>query len=60
DLPPVFRAIHSLKFHRVIPPETAIKLELMHEPSKSSLTFRISSPAGRHASGRVVFGATHV
>jgi acyl-coenzyme A synthetase/AMP-(fatty) acid ligase len=60
DLPPVFRAIHSLKFHRVIPPETAIKLELMHEPSKSSLAFRISSPAGRHASGRVLFGAAHV
>lgn len=60
DLPPVFRAIHSLKFHRVIPPETAIKLELMHEPRKSSLAFRISSPVGRHASGRVLFGATHV
>jgi len=60
DLPPLFRAIHALKFQRVIPPETAITLELVHEPAKSSLSFKISSQSGRHASGRVIFGAADV
>ncbi len=60
DLPPTFRAIHALKFQRVIPPETAIKLELVHEPSKSSLSFKISSPAGPHARGRILFGPADV
>jgi 3-hydroxymyristoyl/3-hydroxydecanoyl-(acyl carrier protein) dehydratase len=60
DLPPVFRGIHGLKFQRVIPPETAITLELVHEPAKSSLSFKISSQSGRHASGRVIFGAADV
>lgn len=60
DLPPVFRAIHGLKFQRVIAPETAITLELVHEPAKSSLAFKISSQSGRHASGRVEFGAADV
>ena len=60
DLPPVFRGIHGLKFQRVIPPETAITLELVHEPANSSLSFKISSQSGRHASGRVIFGAADV
>jgi acyl-CoA synthetase (AMP-forming)/AMP-acid ligase II len=60
DLPPLFRAIHALKFQRVIPPETPIILELVHEPAKSSLSFKITSQSGPHASGRVVFGAADV
>ena len=60
DLPPIFRAVHGLKFHRVIPPETPFILELDHRPEKSSLTFKITSDLGTHASGRVLFGATHV
>jgi hypothetical protein len=44
----------------VIPPETPFILELDHRPEKSSLTFKIISDLGTHASGRVLFGATHV
>jgi hypothetical protein len=60
DLPPAFRAVHALKFQRVIPPETPIQLELVHERATSSLSFKISSQAGPHASGRVLFGAADV
>jgi acyl-CoA synthetase (AMP-forming)/AMP-acid ligase II len=60
DLPPIFRAIHGLKFHRVIPPETPFILELVHHPDKSSLSFKINSHLGTHASGRVLFGAADV
>jgi hypothetical protein len=60
DLPPIFRAVHGLKFHRVIPPETPFMLELDHRPDKSALAFKITSHLGTHASGRVLFGAAHV
>jgi acyl-coenzyme A synthetase/AMP-(fatty) acid ligase len=60
DLPPVFKAIHALKFQRVIEPEVPVTLELVHEPHKSSLTFRMSSRDGQHASGRILFGAHDV
>ena len=60
DLPPIFRAVHKLKFHRVIPPDTPFILELDHRPEKSSLSFKITSDLGTHASGRVLFGAAHV
>jgi acyl-CoA synthetase (AMP-forming)/AMP-acid ligase II len=60
DLPPLFRAIHGLKFHRVIPPETPFILVLDHRPDKSALAFKITSRLGTHASGRVLFGAAHV
>jgi len=60
DLPPVFRAIHALKFQRMIPPELPIKLELVHEPANSSLSFKITSQRGAHASGRILFGAANV
>jgi acyl-coenzyme A synthetase/AMP-(fatty) acid ligase len=60
DLPPIFRGLHALKFQRVITPETPITLELVHDPDKSSLSFKISSKYGNHASGRVLFGAADV
>jgi acyl-CoA synthetase (AMP-forming)/AMP-acid ligase II/3-hydroxymyristoyl/3-hydroxydecanoyl-(acyl carrier protein) dehydratase len=60
SLPPVFRGIHGLKFQRVIAPEMPFTLELIHETEKSSLSFKITSHAGLHASGRIIFGAGHV
>jgi acyl-coenzyme A synthetase/AMP-(fatty) acid ligase len=60
DLPPSFRGIHALKFQRVISPDFPIKLELVHEPAKCSLSFKISSSSGLHASGRILFGAADV
>ncbi len=60
DLPPVFRGLHALKFMRLIPPETAIVLELVHEAAKSALAFKITSRLGAHAKGRIIFGAGNV
>jgi acyl-CoA synthetase (AMP-forming)/AMP-acid ligase II len=60
DLPPFFRAIHALKFHRVISPKLPITLELTHDPLKSCLSFNISSHLGPHASGRIIFRAGDV
>jgi acyl-coenzyme A synthetase/AMP-(fatty) acid ligase/3-hydroxymyristoyl/3-hydroxydecanoyl-(acyl carrier protein) dehydratase len=60
DLPSGFRGIHALKFQRIIAPEKPFTLELVHEPGKSSLSFKITSRAGTHSSGRLLFGASDV
>ena len=60
DLPPFFCAIHALKFQRVISPELPITLELVHDPLKSCLSFKLSSHLGSHASGRILFRAGDV
>jgi hypothetical protein len=60
DLPPVFRGIHGLKLQRIIGPEEPFTLELIHEPTKSYLLFKFTSPVGSHSSGRAIFGATDV
>ena len=59
ELPAEFRAVHGLKFRRVIPPNTVFILELDHRPETAALDFKIVSDLGIHASGRVLFGATH-
>src|SRR5258705_4775011 len=60
DLPPEFRGVHGLKFHRIIPPDMPFILELDHRPEKSSLSFKITSALGTHASGRGPFVSSHV
>jgi acyl-CoA synthetase (AMP-forming)/AMP-acid ligase II len=60
DLPRFFRAIHGLKFQRVISPKLPITLQLVHDPLKSCLSFKISSHLGPHASGRIIFRAGDV
>lgn len=60
ELPGVFRGIHALKFQRVIRPDRPFTLELLHDPIKSSLTFKYFSSTGQHASGRIMFGAADV
>ena len=60
ELPRVFRGIHALKFQRIIAPEKPFTLELVHEPAKASLSFKITSREGTHTSGRVMFGASDV
>jgi acyl-CoA synthetase (AMP-forming)/AMP-acid ligase II/3-hydroxymyristoyl/3-hydroxydecanoyl-(acyl carrier protein) dehydratase len=60
ELPRVFRGIHGLKFQRMIAPEKPFTLELVHEPAKSCLSFKITSREGTHTSGRVMFGAPDV
>jgi 3-hydroxymyristoyl/3-hydroxydecanoyl-(acyl carrier protein) dehydratase len=59
-LPQQFRGIHGLKFHRVIPPETPVRLEIAYDHVKSSLNFQITSTLGRHAAGRILFGSADV
>jgi hypothetical protein len=60
DLPPVFRGVHSLKFQRVIPPETPIKLQVVYHQAQSTLSFQITSALGPHAKGRILFGDADV
>jgi acyl-CoA synthetase (AMP-forming)/AMP-acid ligase II/3-hydroxymyristoyl/3-hydroxydecanoyl-(acyl carrier protein) dehydratase len=60
DLPPVFRGIHALKFQRIIAPENPFMVELVHEPAKSCLSFKITSQVGTHTSGTLLFGESVV
>ena len=55
DMLPQFRAIHALKFERVIRAETQLYLELMYDIEKGSLSFRYFSSDGQHSSGRIIF-----
>jgi acyl-CoA synthetase (AMP-forming)/AMP-acid ligase II len=56
-LPPQFRAIQMLKFQRLIMPDTPFRLELAYHPASATLSFKISTTLGIHASGRLLFGA---
>ncbi|WP_246541446.1 AMP-binding protein [Collimonas antrihumi] len=58
-LAPHFLGMLGLKFQRVILPDAVVQLELLHDPKKSSLAFRMASTSGPHASGRITFGASH-
>jgi 3-hydroxymyristoyl/3-hydroxydecanoyl-(acyl carrier protein) dehydratase len=60
DLPPVFAAVHALKFQKIVTPNSTVTLELQHEPSKAALHFRLHSASGQHASGRIVFAHADV
>jgi acyl-CoA synthetase (AMP-forming)/AMP-acid ligase II len=51
-----FRALERVKFHRVVPPETALRLTLDWRAAERVLEFAYESSAGPHASGRVRFG----
>jgi 3-hydroxymyristoyl/3-hydroxydecanoyl-(acyl carrier protein) dehydratase len=57
DLPPLFRAIQMLKFQRLIVPDTPFRLELVYQSVSATLSFKISTALGTHASGRLLFGA---
>lgn len=58
-LAPHFLGMLGLKFQRVVLPGAVVQLELLHDPQKSSLAFRMASTAGPHSSGRITFGAGH-
>lgn len=60
DLPPLFQGIHLLKFQHVIHAAQPVTLELLHDPVKSSLTFRYASRDSQHASGKILFGEANV
>ena len=52
-----FRGMEALKFHKVVRPGDAVKMALEWNRDRATLTFGFSSQAGRHSSGRIVFGA---
>lgn len=60
DLPPRFHAIQMLKFQRLILPETRFELELIYQAASATLSFKITTELGTHASGRIVFGGADV
>jgi hypothetical protein len=60
DLPAELCAIQALKFQRVIAPETPLSLELVYQSAKATLSFKLSTALGTHASGRLLFGGADV
>ncbi|MBZ4415729.1 AMP-binding protein [Myxococcus sp. RHSTA-1-4] len=58
-LPPDFLRMEAVKFQQLILPDTHLTLELTWTEAKASLQFKLTSEAGAHASGRIVFGGVH-
>ena len=56
DLNPDFTAIEGLKFHRVIVPETQLKLAIEHDPASGKIRFAYTSGDDTYSQGRVLFG----
>ncbi|MDQ0143115.1 ApeI family dehydratase [Cupriavidus necator] len=54
-----FVRLEVLKFQAIIRPGTRVRLDLAWEPARQALGFRLSSAAGVHASGRIVFRSEH-
>lgn len=54
-LPARFVRIDALKFQQVVPPGTVLELALDWSAERGALGFRYTSPAGAHASGKVIF-----
>ncbi|WP_253281384.1 AMP-binding protein [Cupriavidus sp. HPC(L)] len=59
EVPPrsAFRQLDALKFQQVIRPGDVVRVDLDWQPERNTLTFKLASDAGQHASGRVVFCA---
>lgn len=57
SLPPRFLRMEAVKFQQVIRPCMQIELKLQFEAARGRLSFTLSSVAGPHASGRIIFGA---
>ncbi|QDQ27798.1 AMP-binding protein [Chitinimonas arctica] len=61
DVPLGFQRMEAVKFPRLLPPGSTVTLELSLRQAQAGeegvLAFKLSSAAGIHASGRMVFGA---
>ncbi len=55
-LKPNFLGVEALKFHRVIKPETRLKLILEYVGDTGKLHFSYTSEFGLHSKGRILFG----
>ncbi|MEO7917610.1 MAG: hypothetical protein ABIR16_08195 [Dokdonella sp.] len=51
-----FRCMEALKFQKVVRPGDAVKMVLDWNRVAATLAFGFSSQAGKHSSGRIVFG----
>ncbi|MBB5017442.1 acyl-CoA synthetase (AMP-forming)/AMP-acid ligase II [Chitinivorax tropicus] len=56
EIPGSFVRMEALKFQRIIQPGMVVTLDLTWRSDKQSLSFTLSSSAGQHASGRLIFG----
>ncbi|MCE9667102.1 AMP-binding protein [Myxococcus stipitatus] len=54
-LPPDFLRMEAVKFQQLITPGTHLTMELTWAEAKGSLHFKLTSTAGTHASGRILF-----
>jgi 3-hydroxymyristoyl/3-hydroxydecanoyl-(acyl carrier protein) dehydratase len=52
---PAFTGMEALKFHRVIEPDTLLKLTIEIAEETGKLYFTYASAAGVHSQGRVLF-----
>ena len=55
ELKQSFKGIEGLKFHRVIEPEVALKLEIEADAAARKLRFAYSSATGLYSQGRILF-----
>jgi 3-hydroxymyristoyl/3-hydroxydecanoyl-(acyl carrier protein) dehydratase len=55
EMPPHFVRADTLKFQRPMTPGLRVDLVLRWDAPNTALSFRYESPAGVHASGRLVF-----
>ncbi len=55
-LPPVFLRLEALKFSQVATPGMVLEIEWRWNAAQRALQFEYRSAAGKHSSGRVVFG----
>lgn len=51
-----FKGIEALKFHRVIEPQTPLRLTLERAEASGKLHFSFQSDLGVHSQGRILFG----
>lgn len=55
DLKPEIAGIDGLKFHRIIEPETSLRLELEFVATAGKLHFSYTSESGVYSQGRILF-----
>lgn len=56
-LPPDFIRMDAIKFQQIIRPGSVVQLELEWLAKKSVIAFKVTSPQGPHASGKMCFGS---
>ena len=50
-----FVRLEAVKFQQPVRPAAEVRMHLTWRPANSSVAFEVDSPAGKHASGRIIF-----